>query len=400
MKVPPRLLLAMLAILGAAGCRTASNDAMVRGRPPQIRPEAGFDLEEFVAEHNRNAARIRSLEARPSIGVKIGPPGQTQGGGVDGKLVLERPRNFKLVLSSTLSNLADIGSNNERFWFWFQNKKDKSVYICDYADLNTTSLAVTYQPDWIAEALGLKAITADEAARIRVRPGTQPGTSVLTFPATNTGGQSYARVMIVSDQTHKVNEFRVFAPDGKTMIAQATIKKYDDFPAGGPEASRPTGPEPGRPSGSETCYVPVKFTLEWKREFLVLDVTLPPRSIEINKFNPTRRTALFVEPTPSGYAPVNLAEVAGTKQAEGSTAVRETLPAPESRNRVKLSPPLQIRGDRAAAAPSRRAEPPATRGPLLLPVLDLDVVGAPVPTAPGVTGTAALAAPPAMALER
>ena len=398
MKVPPRLLLAMLAILGAAGCRTASNDAMVRGRPPQIRPEAGFDLEEFVAEHNRNAARIRSLEARPSIGVKIGPPGETQGGGVDGKLVLERPRNFKLVLSSTLSNLADIGSNDERFWFWFQNKKDKSVYVCDYADLNTTTLAVTYQPDWIAEALGLKAISADEAARITVRPGTQSGTSVLTFPATNSGGQSYARVMIVSDLTHKVNEFRVFAPDGKTMIAQATIKKYNDFPVGGPEASRAAGPEASRATGSETCYVPVNFVLEWKREFLALDVML--KSVELNKFNPTRRTALFVEPTPNGYARVNLAEVAGTKQTEGSTAVRETMPAPEPRNRVRLNPPLQIRGERAAAAPSRRTESLATRGPLLLPVLDLDVVGAPVPTAPGATGTTALAAPPAMALER
>ena len=40
-------------------------------------------------------------------------------------------------------------SNDERFWFWFQNRKDKSVYYCDYTELSSTSLAVTYQPDWI-----------------------------------------------------------------------------------------------------------------------------------------------------------------------------------------------------------------------------------------------------------
>ena len=88
-----------------------------------------------------------------------------------------------------MSTIADIGSNDERFWFWFQNKKDKSVYFCDYADLSSTSLAVTYQPDWIVEAMGLKPITPDEAAQIKMRPGPQPGTTVLTFPATRSGAR-------------------------------------------------------------------------------------------------------------------------------------------------------------------------------------------------------------------
>ena len=230
MKVAPRLLLAMLALLGAAGCRTASTGSMASNRPPELRPRPTFDLDEFIAEHNENAERIRSLEARPSIGVKIGPPGEVQGGGVDGRLALERPRNFKLELYHIRSTVADIGSNDDRFWFWFQNKKDKSVYVCDYADLSSTSLAVTYQPDWIAESLGLKTITPDEAAQVKTRPGPQAGTTALIFPATRSGSQTYSRVMIVSDQTRKVNEFRVFAADGKTMIAQATIKKYRDLP--------------------------------------------------------------------------------------------------------------------------------------------------------------------------
>ena len=226
MKVAPRLLLAMLALLGSAGCRTASTGPVASNRPPELRPRPTFDLDAFIAEHNENAERIRSLEARPSISVKIGPPGEVQGGGVDGRLALERPRNFKLELYHIRSTVADIGSNDDRFWFWFQNKKDKSVYVCDYADLSSTSLAVTYQPDWIAEALGLKTITPDEAAQVKTRPGPQPGTTALIFPATRSGSQSYSRIMLVSDQTRKVYDFRVFAADGKTMIAQATIKKY------------------------------------------------------------------------------------------------------------------------------------------------------------------------------
>ena len=233
MKVAPRLLLAMLATL-PVGCRTAGTDSIAHTRPPEIRPQPAFDIDQFVAQHNENAARIQSLEARPSIGVKIGPNGEGGNGGADGRLALERPRSFKLELSHGLrsTNIADIGSNDEKFWFWFANKKDKSVYFCNYDDLSSTSLAVTYQPDWIVEAMGLKPITSREAAQIKVHPGTQPGTSELLFPPTRSGGQTYSRVMIVSDRTLRVQEFRIKDADGKTAIALATIKKYQSLPAG------------------------------------------------------------------------------------------------------------------------------------------------------------------------
>jgi hypothetical protein len=390
MKVAPRLLLAMLALLGIAGCRTASTGSMAHTRPPEMRPRPTFDIDAFVAHHNENAERIRSLEARPSIGAQIGPPGKAEAGGVDGRLALERPRNFKLELYHFKSTVADIGSNDDRFWFWFQNKKDKSVYVCDYVDLSSTSLAVTYQPDWIAEALGLKTITPDEAAQIKTKPGTQPGTTVLSFPATRAGSQSYSRLMIVSDQTLKVNDFRVFAPDGKTLIAQATIKKYRELPI--PESAGSADRTPQR------CSIPENIILEWKREQLLLDVVL--KDVKINQFDEGRRTALFVEPTPSGYARVNLAEVARTKESVSSTAVRETMPAPEPRNRARLGPPLQIKGENDAKA-SRKPEPADTRTVLFVPALDLDVIGAPVPTAPGErTGGAALAISPAPSMER
>jgi hypothetical protein len=383
--------------VGAAGCRTASTGSLAHNRPPQVRPQSGFDLEAFVTEHNQNASRIRSMEARPSIVVKMSQPGKrSREGKVDGKLALERPRNFKLELSHVRSTIADIGSNDERFWFWFSNENDKSVYVCDYADLGSTSLAVTYQPDWIAEALGLKEIHPDEAAQVKVTPAAQPGKTALSFPVTRTGGQAYSRLMIVDDVTHKVNEFRVFAPDGKTVIAQANIAKYRDLPLAG-------NTDPAAASES-SCYVPENIVLEWKREHLALDVVL--RDVKVNQFDPARRTALFVEPAPDGYAKVNVAELAKQRESDGATAVRETIPAPEPKTRVRLTPPLQIRGEKAAMnsrSPKQPARPP---GDMLLPVLDLDVVGAPVPTAPTspfertATSATALATAPAMSMER
>jgi hypothetical protein len=399
MKVAPGPLLAILAILGACGCKTASTNSIAHTRPPQFRPQPTFDLDEFVAEHNENSERIRSLEARPAISVKIGPPGQRQEGAVDGRLALERPRNFKLELYHIRSTVADIGSNDKKFWFWFQNRKDKSVYYCDYAELDSTSLAITYQPDWIVEAMGLKAITAEEAAGIKVRPGPQPGTTVLSFPPSRSGGQTYSRVMLVSDLTRKVQELRVIAADGRTLIAQATIKKYRAFPVARPGSNVSQAAS----AAGESCSLPEDVLLEWKREMLALDVVL--KEVKLNSpLGPDRRAALFVEPAPSGYARVNLAEVARQKPSEGSTAVRETMPAPEARSRARLGPPLQIRQEETSVKTSRRQDPAGSRSLLLLPVLDLDVIGAPVPTAPDSqserTSSALLTAPPTVSLER
>ena len=58
-------------------------------------------------------------------------------------------------------------------------------------------LAVTYQPDWIIEALGLKPITPEEAAKIKVRRGDGAGRRALVFPPTKSGTETYTRMMIV-----------------------------------------------------------------------------------------------------------------------------------------------------------------------------------------------------------
>ena len=390
-------MLVLLATLGAAGCRTIGTEPSTRPRPPEARARSAFDVDEFVAEHNQNADRIRSLEARPSIAAAMGPPGnRTNEGHLDGRLAMERPRNFKLELYHIKSTFADIGSNDERSWFWVQNSKDKSVYVCDHAELSSTALAATYQPDWIVESMGLRPIAPDEATRIKVRPGPEPATTALILPTIGSGAQAYSRVMIVSNLTRKVQEYRVISPDGKNLIAQATIKKYRDLP------TSKTGEAAG--GGSESCYVPENIVLDWKKEQLTLDVTL--KRVEVNQFDPSRRSALFVEPSPPGYARVNLAELARQRQSDGSTAVRETMPAPEPRNRVRLKPPEEIRNDGAAVKASRRTVQPLPKSPVLLPVFSPDeVMGAPTPTAPGAPSSSAVepavwSRSPAASLER
>jgi len=334
MKVARRIVLAM-ATLGLSGCVALNRGSLSAGNRPLV--EHDLDVAEFVAEHNRNADRIQSLTAKPTIGVA----GKVMKTRAEGRLDLVRPRKFKLVLKSMGATKADIGSNDEEFWFWVQGD-DKSIYWCNYDELDSTPLAVTYQPDWIIEALGLKPISAQEAARIKVREGSERGTTALVFPSTRNGGETYTRMMIVSNRTRRIKEHRIYAGNLQTLLAQAEVSSFKDFDLGSAEAG-----------ASKTCYLPENVKLEWKRDQLVLDVLL--QDVMINQFEPAKAAAYFVEPIIPGYDRVNLAEMGRGQSRDSRTTVRRTLPPPELRNGVKLGRPAPMSDDTTMVVPSGSA---------------------------------------------
>jgi hypothetical protein len=326
-KLAWRLLLAAVAVCGQGGCRALTNGSLA----PSPRPlaERSFDVEAFVASHNANANRIHSLTAKPSIRVAGRLSTITEG-----RLAMERPRNFKLEMRKLGSTMADIGSNEEEFWFWVKGNEDKSIYWCNYKDLPSSSLAVSYQPDWIVEALGLKPINPDEAAAIKVRTtNTEPGTTALVFPPSRSGGESVRHEIIVWNKTKKIKEHRIYAGKTNTLIAQAEINRVKEVEIGSTETN-----------DRDTCYLPDSVKLDWKREQLVLDVNL--QEVEVNQFDSTRSANLFIEPKTPGYARVNLAELSRSGGGRDSrTTVRQTIPRPDPRPGVKLGRPSPMDAD-------------------------------------------------------
>ena len=122
-----------------------------------------------------------------------------------------------------------------------QNDDDRSIYWCNYDEVASSALAVTYQPDWIIEALGLRPITPEEAASLRVRATDNPKLSAVVFPPTKNRGQSYQRMMIVSNYTRRVKEYRIVAArspgDGSGPRDDRDLQDFDiersesgDFP--------------------------------------------------------------------------------------------------------------------------------------------------------------------------
>src|SRR5437588_12673415 len=100
-----RLSLAILATLGVgiSGCRTAGISPRPAAPAGLAATPPGMNVAELLAEHNRNAARIESIEAAPQINVAVnGRPRH-----VSGKLFMERPRNFNLRLRAAMA-MADV----------------------------------------------------------------------------------------------------------------------------------------------------------------------------------------------------------------------------------------------------------------------------------------------------
>ncbi len=331
--------LALGILLAASGCRTAGVGNLAREdlAPPQETLTAA----EVIREHNRTAERIESLEAHPSITVTS----PDFNGVVQGAMAMERPRNFSLVLTGGPMRIkaADIGSNDDEFWFWVKSRaRTKEYYFCEYDETGKSPLATTLQPELIVEALGLRIIPEADAVGCTIQPGPTQDTLALTYKPSKTQGETFTRMTIFSESSKRIREHRVYSGEGpgKILLAQAVVKGYQKvaFP-----------PEAG--GGGGEVYLPLNLRLDWFQEKLSLEVTMASMGYP-TKVNPVfkqaQRDALFVEPKPQGYTRVNLAERAGIADAEGPTSIRESRTAPPTG--VELLEPSTIRAERSRQA--------------------------------------------------
>jgi hypothetical protein len=114
--------------------------------------------EQLVQYLNTNAAKVSSLESH-ELGLDITAQGHTFG--VRGELYCQKSRNFRLLakMPALGKRVADLGSNDQEFWYWISEDNPPDLYHCSYADLSRgdVRLPLPLHPDWMLEALGLGA---------------------------------------------------------------------------------------------------------------------------------------------------------------------------------------------------------------------------------------------------
>jgi hypothetical protein len=373
-----RLIMLLICVTaGASGCRAVGSNSLFRqGSANAVAPSVTVD--EAVAAINENARSIQDIKARATITASIG--GRKHFAfPLKGDMLMERERNFRLALrTNMMGDVADIGSNDQGFWFWVKDN-DNAIYTCKY-DANgqiPARVPVTMQPDWIIEALGLREISESAASRMQIRRGQKPDpqdrispTVVLYGPLESSSGAMLQRVIVLNANTKRIVDYALIAPNGQDMVAQAT-PKY--------ELS-------GRIKGA--TGIPNGVILKWARERIELDVAL--NNIEINQgFDEKRRALAFAEPDMPGFERRDLAAMAAGSGYTGQTQIRESRPVPppggrgfvdDAASRVRLGQPASVGVDGTANPRSNTRALDSLLPPLPPPSNDL--IQSPIPTAP------------------
>ena len=369
-------LIGSFALLTSFGCHAGPQPNVAKTEPPITR--ADLTATQFIAKHNKNAAAIQSLKAFPSINIVDDNGNQKRRARADGSLAMARDKDFHLMITygGLKHKAADIGSNEQGFWFWVDDDKENAVYFCDSKDVDNCQLGVTLQPDWIMEAMGLREFTEQEVRTMNIKPGQTPGTLVLTQLRLDSKGGKYTKETTVREATGTIIEHKLYSGVKKELLAVAAISEY-----GGTRQTEPTvvhdpdGTTRTLDAPTDLIVLPKKFRLTWVKENLSIDVAMP--NPEVNpSFSDEQQVALFTEPKIPGTTRRDLAQLSPpASTAPPRTYESRPIPSPG----VRLGQPEPI--DSGTVKASRRAiDPVPLSGDLSMSGQPSGLVGAPIPS--------------------
>jgi hypothetical protein len=156
----------MVGLVGCQGLLRVNNSPDTGGmtfRPPDT-------PNELITQLNRHSMPIQAVECN-SVNIDLVQNGQPFG--AEGRLAFQKSRNFRVVIRSIAGTEADLGSNDREFWFYMKRNDPPDLFFCSYEDLPRSQIKLPVQPDWIAEALCVQELNANEYQMRPVRGGVE-----------------------------------------------------------------------------------------------------------------------------------------------------------------------------------------------------------------------------------
>ena len=143
-----------LAVL-AAGCNTLG--PMFKQKESSAPVASGnITAEQMVTYLNDNARRLQTIQCNQvAIDSKQGSQNIP---GLDGLLVVQKPRQFRLKAKVLGQPAVDLGSNQQEFWYWISKAEPVPyVFHCDYQsmDRGQVRMPIPIQPEMILAAMGI-----------------------------------------------------------------------------------------------------------------------------------------------------------------------------------------------------------------------------------------------------
>lgn len=150
-----RAFLLGLVLSSGIGCNSLPQHLKIFQTKNSAPAPNSFTPEQLVSYLNNNAGRLQAVQCNQvSIDVR---QGDQTAPGIEGQMVLQKPRNFRLKGKVVGQPAVDLGSNNEEFWFWVGKQEPPYVFHCNYTDLNYGQLRMPFpfQPEMVIQALGI-----------------------------------------------------------------------------------------------------------------------------------------------------------------------------------------------------------------------------------------------------
>jgi hypothetical protein len=266
----------VLGIVLAVGCnvlphkREAANDPAYTKQQPTPPPE------QFVRYLNAEARKVQGLQAKVDMDCKADHNSVS----LDGNLACSWPRNFRLKATLLGKDAADIGSNDNEFWFWISRQEPPYVYHCSHQDLASgkmgAKLDFPFQPDMVMAGLGLAIY--DENKSYIVRASSQPQYLELVEDTISPQGKPVDKITVFNrrETNPAAGEPQVVAHVLKdkqgNVLAQAVVHRVS--------VSRETG-----------AILPQHVTLSWPAQKMRMEMYF--KGAHVVRFDPERAAVLF-----------------------------------------------------------------------------------------------------------
>ncbi len=153
-RLSSRTLTLALVLCCATGCATTKLFSWWPNRPIRCELTSEASVEQIVAKLNENVVPSwRSTDVRLTARQTGSIPVT-----LSAILAVQAPRRLRLIATNSFGNNEfDLGSNDQRFWFWIRRAKPNYIVTVSYDDLPKVAdqLQMPFQPEWFMEALGV-----------------------------------------------------------------------------------------------------------------------------------------------------------------------------------------------------------------------------------------------------
>lgn len=196
-------------------------------------------------------------------------------------LLVEAPRNLRMtahVISGI--NEVDLGSNDERFWFWTRQAKEPCILTAKHDQIAAAQqrLSIPFQPDWIIEALGVVPLDEQDVQFERL-PQQPRGRKLgrLISNRVSAMGEPVRKVTTI-DLCHGVILEHALYNKQNQLMARAALSEHHFEPATG-------------------AVIPNRIDLEWPQTNMAMTLSLG--RIQVNPpMSPQMFTMLQMPNTP------------------------------------------------------------------------------------------------------